>query len=354
MAADSLYGLNAETRGAWTYRVVRVEGDDDVWIEIEDAYGRRTLTPAFYFHVMDERAQEARDGAVSRVNFNLPRPVFYTSLSVLGLALATLVGFPIYVYRRRYVAERAERRRLQESKHQLAESREDERRRIARDLHDGPLQDLHALHMQLGIAVEALAAEGRGRGEPVVGRIRGAQDETHTVVDELRQIAEALRPPALGPFGLAAALRAQADRFQRRHPGVAVRLDLDDDGLALREPVRLVLFRIVQEAMTNAAKHAGPTRIGVALRLTHSEAVVTVEDDGPGLEPPPDLAALAAEGHFGLLGMQERVDALDGTLEVGPAAGGGLRVRAAVPREARRSPARRRRLPWPRRNGVGA
>ena len=100
---------------------------------------------------------------------------------------------------------------LQETGRQIAASREDERLRIAREIHDGPLQDLQALHMQLGITAEAL-----GRNEEVetaTRRVRGGQDDAHTAIVELRSIMEALRPPAIGPFGLAAALHSHAERF---------------------------------------------------------------------------------------------------------------------------------------------
>ena len=330
LAVDTVRAAGAEA--AWVYRVVEVEDDTEAWVEVEDPFGGTTRTPVFFHHVIGESAREVRDGLTPRVNINLPEPAFYTALGLLVAALALLTLLPVLVYRRRYYAERAERERLQEMRRQLAESREDERRRLARDLHDGPLQDLHALHMQLGLAADGLAADGLAPSDTLLRRLRGAQDETHTVVGDLRRMTEALRPPALGPFGLAAALRTHADRFRQRHPGVDVDLDLANDGLVLPEPTRLVLFRIAQEAMNNAVKHGSPTRLTVSFGLTTSEAVLVVEDDGPGFDGPLNFDALAADGHFGLLGMQERADSVSGSLTVSNDGAPGFRVQVAVPR----------------------
>ena len=277
------------------------------------------LDPLFYAQVLEGDLHLT-------VTQSIPVPVVV--LAVLFLPALFLVT--VVYLRRRLAQERTQRRELEAVGRRLAASREDERLRIARDLHDGPLQDLHALRMQLATAAEQLAADV-GAGSVGVRRVRGALDESETVVGELRAIAEALRPPALGPFGLAAALRAHADRFRRQHPGVAVALDLDDDGQALPESLRLALFRIAQEAMTNAAKHGDPSQVSVSLSLDDGHVTLAVEDDGSGLTGRPDDPALAADGHFGLLGMRERADAAGAHLDVGASPTGGVRVQAAVP-----------------------
>ena len=332
-AWDSLYVLGADRLGTWRYRALTADGAEGpaglgkTWVEITDPYGGRILIPRFYQQSIGARVQDVESGRSRRVNIDVPRVTFYAVLGFLGGAVVLVAMLPLYVYRRRYLLERAERRSLQEARHQMAESREDERRRLARELHDGPLQDLHALHMQLSLAADTLAADV-GAGP----RVRGAQDDAHTVVQDLRRITEALRPPALGPFGLAAALTAHADRFRQRNPGIEVVLALDADGLDLPEPTRLALFRIAQESMNNAAKHGPPSTLRIALDLSDDEVCLTIEDDGPGLHATPDLPALAADGHFGLLGMQERAEAVSGTLLVENRPDRGLRVRASVPR----------------------
>ena len=153
------------------------------------------------------------------------------------------------------------------------------------------------------------------------------------MVRELRTISEALRPPALGPFGLAAALRVHAERFESLYSGVRVTCDLDDDGRSLPEGVRLALFRVAQEAMTNAVKHGTPSVVRVTFRLG-DVVELAVADDGSGYVVPMDLGAYAADGHFGLAGMAERAEAVGARLEVDSTPGSGTTVRVRVPRNA--------------------
>ena len=334
----SIYTLG-ETE-VWDYRLV-VADDGGVWLEVDDAFGGSAQVPYTYYTVIAERAEDAQAGVTRRVHADFTRTQAFVFLGLVLLAVVALAALPVYVYRRRFLRERAERKRIQELKRRLAESREDERRRIARDLHDGPLQDLHALQMQLGVAADELLSNGGSSQDPTVRRLRGAEDETHTVVGDLRRMTESLRPPALGPFGLAAALRAHADRFRRRYPRLTLGLDLDDDGVDLPEPTRLALFRITQEAMNNAAKHGRPSRIDVALRVGPAEVSLVVEDDGSGIAGPIDLDALAARSHFGLLGMQERAESVSGTLAVSDDGAPGTRVRVTVPRPTGEDPVSR-------------
>lgn len=312
---------------AWPFRFLEVAGDDEPWIEIEDPYGGRVRVPALYFRTIGNEYEAHAGGGRRRVTWSIPVANYVLVLTVALLGLATAIVGPIVWYRHRYRRERERRVAFQTTARQLAESREDERLRIARDLHDGPLQDLQALHMQLSLAHDTL----REDGDAGVGarRLLGAQDEAHTIIGELRGIAEALRPPALGPFGLAAALRTHAERFQRRHPGIRVTLDLDDDGQSLPEPVRIALFRITQEALNNAAHHGNPGAIEVRFRTHDGRTELVIDDDGSGLGSP-DLRALADEGHFGLLGMRERAGSIGAHLQVEDRDGGGVRVRVTV------------------------
>ena len=264
--------------------------------DVAEAHIADEPSPGYYFDV-----QVTDEGVELFALRTLPLPVAVG----LGLGVPLLVLAVLVFLVRRLRQERRQRRLLQETARRLSQSREDERLRIARDLHDGPLQDLQALHMQLGVAVDALPDAGATGGL----RLRGALDEVHTVIGELRGLTQSLRPPALGPFGLAAALRAHADRFRRHHPDVAVDLALDDDDQQLPEPVRLALFRVAQEAMNNAVKHGRPGQITVSLRLAPKHVDLAIQDDGTGLI---DAAGPAAEGHYGILGMRERIDAVGG------------------------------------------
>ena len=255
-------------------------------------------------------------------------PVGTLALGLLGAGLIALVGGAV-VWERR--ARRARRLRA-EFRRRLAAAREAERAHVARELHDGPVQDLCAVQVALG---------GEPGGEAARAAVTG-------VVGELRALCDELRPSALDAFGLVAALAALADRAgwgggSGSSPGQApdIRFAADEgaravaDGPALSDERRLALYRIGQEALNNAVQHAGAGRVDVALAFDGAALTLSVDDDGVG---PPSGEALdyAARGHYGLLGMQERADLLRAALAVVPSPLGGTRVAVAVPVAAHR------------------
>ncbi|PAP74215.1 sensor histidine kinase [Rubrivirga marina] len=313
---------------AWPYRLERTAPLGDTWVRLDDPFGGTYFAPSTMLAALAEQAVAYAEGRDAKSVLFLPRALTFSAVAFVVVGLVAAGALPFVLYRRRYRHERARREAAEAARRHLAEGREAERLRTAQDLHDGPVQDLHALRMGL-----ALLARTADDGQRVA--IAEASAEARRVVDELRHVAEDLRPPTLGPFGLAAALRAFARRFAERHPGVDVALDLDDDGQALAEPVRLALFRIAQEAMTNAAKHAGPAQISVTLRLNGERppktALLEVADDGAGYAVPVDLAVPTEPGHYGLVGMAERADAVGAALAVESRPGAGTRVRATVP-----------------------
>ena len=255
------------------------------------------------------------DRAVVRLATSVP--VGSLALGLLAVGVIGLVGGAV-VWERR--ARRARRLRA-EFRRRLASAREAERAHVARELHDGPVQDLCAVQMALG---------GTAGGE-------AAREAVTSVVNELRSLCDELRPSALDAFGLTAALAALADRAGWGEGGrvdVRFRAGADAqgvaDGPALSDEKRLAVYRIGQEALNNALQHAGPTRIDLTLRWDGAALGLDVDDDGTG---PPDADPLdyAARGHYGLLGMQERADLLRADLAVGPRPEGGTRVSLVVP-----------------------
>ena len=238
---------------------------------------------------------------------------------------------------------RRERKRQTEeaaARQRALHAREAERSRLAREIHDGPLQDIHALRLLSGAQTGDMIGDEAGR-----------------IARELRAIAEGLRPPALGRFGLAAALSAHANRVKERYRAVSVGLDLDEDGKdALPDVVRSSLFRIAQEAITNAIEHGTATAVLVRFKLPDDpsgEILLEILDNGSGLPwsgDQPDFSELADDGHFGLVGMHERVAAIGGrfSLRSDGLDGRGAHVRVTLP-DVRRlgtagPPARRSRL----------
>jgi len=145
-----------------------------------------------------------------------------------------------------------------------------------------------------------------------------------------RDLMAGLRPPALDDFGLVAALRTLAESQSSR---LNLQIDVAGDDVTPR-PGHLVessLFRIAQEAVTNAARHASATRVAVAFAERQGRVILTVTDDGVGFDP---NAPGADPDHWGLKSMRERARAIGGMLQVEAAPGGGTRVTAEVPREA--------------------
>lgn len=239
---------------------------------------------------------------------------------VLALLLAVvLVVFGVYRLWRALQHSREQERRLAESKRRLADSREEERLSLARDLHDGPLQDIQALRMQLGVAERRERRDGAdataSRGLAVaVGQV---QEELLRVGAELREISEGLRPPVLGSFGLAPAIRALVDRLRATHPDLTVEQQFSDEGQHLSDAVRLALYRVVQEAVNNAIEHAQATTVRIDYASdAGAEARLTVTDDGAGFDVPADLHDFERDGHLGLAGMAERAEALGGRLHI--------------------------------------
>ncbi|MDT7858171.1 histidine kinase [Rubrivirga sp. S365] len=322
LVVDSL--VWGEGRTVWPYAFVRTAPHGETWMRLDDPYGGAFFGPSTMVAALGEEARAFAERREARSVLLLPRALTLSALALIAVGLVAGSALPFVWYRRRYWKERARREAAESARRHLAEGREAERVRTAQDLHDGPVQDLHALRMRLAVLA-------RGADDGLRAALAETATEARSVVEELRRVAEDLRPPALGPFGLAAALRAHAARFADRHPGLDVALDLDDDGQALPEPVRLALFRVAQEAMTNAAKHAGAGRVSVALRVGPGAVEVEVADDGAGYAVPADLLTPSAPGHYGLVGMAERAEAVGAALAVESGAGRGTRVRASVP-----------------------
>jgi len=240
------------------------------------------------------------------------------ALLVLGLGFAGAWGWQ----RGRLRLLEENRDEIAEAKRRLAVAREQERLHLARELHDGPVQDLYSANLQLAFAAEAMGGEEElGGVREVIRRVNGS----------LRTICGDLRPPALGPFGLAAALRSHVERLRAAHPSPPIEVSLMADGQRLPEPLRLALFRIAQEALSNAVRHSGARGVRIAFHFDAEEAVLEVCDDGVGFQVPERLLEGARVGRYGLLGMAERAEALGGRLTITSAEGGGTSIRVTVP-----------------------
>lgn len=209
--------------------------------------------------------------------------------------------------------------RLRRLANQLVHSQEDERARVARELHDGVQQSLVSVKF---LAESAAAAQPSPQLAAVVLRLR-------EVLGELRGIAHDLRPPLLDDLGLAQALQQLASDW-REHSGVAVRCDFDPMP-ALPGAVATTLYRFAQEALGNVQRHAQASQVQLRLRETDDGLRLRVQDDGVGFDPERPLPR-GSEGGLGLLHLRERVEMLGGRFELVSSPGGGTRVAAWLPK----------------------
>jgi signal transduction histidine kinase len=194
----------------------------------------------------------------------------------------------------------------------LAESHEEERRHLARELHDGAVQQLLGITYRLvesrrGIC-DHLPNDLRQR-EDLAFALDTTREEVLSVTRQLRGLIGELRPAGLEEFGLTTALEGYVARL-RRETGTTlpkIHLDLAKIGATLPMPIALCLFRTAQESLRNAIKHAQAQQITVRLRLRADEVMLNIIDDGIGFRLPSSLSELSQHEHFGLIGMEEQV-----------------------------------------------
>lgn len=267
-------------------------------------------------------------------------------LAAGGLLAGTVLGAGTWWWVRR---ARAEHDRLLASRAHLAAGQEAERARLAQELHDGPLQDLHGIRIRLGTLPPTLATPPtHSPASASSPDLEAIEDDLVTVTAELRTIMADLHPPALTPFGLAAAIQAHVDRFRRRYPHVACRTELGTGDRRLPDATRLALFRVCQEALSNVAKHAHADSVDIHLQVEHGRAFLRVRDDGRGFTEP-GTASFAENGSFGLSNMAARAEAVGATLSVTSEPGNGTTVLVEAPfRNGRPAPTDPRRTPEPR------
>jgi signal transduction histidine kinase len=218
------------------------------------------------------------------------------------------------------------RQELRELSHKSIESQEDERRALARELHDEMGQTLNAIKIE-AVSIRNASAVDDSVPPEVLRATRSVIEHADQVYGVVRRIIGRLRPVALDELGLAAALEHCVDGWRERLP--KTRFDLRCEGALeeLDEPRALALYRVVQESLTNVARHAQASSVEICLRQIADPAHVelTIQDDGCGA----DLTTLPHS--FGLLGMRERVDALGGRLDVASSARCGFRLVASIP-----------------------
>jgi PAS domain S-box-containing protein len=255
-------------------------------------------------------------------------------------AATNLLDHPLVrgmVFNTRDITERVlsqqQLRALQSDQEKLLErtvqATEQERKRVAAELHDGPVQHLTALDVTLERARRTLDRHSAESERETIERV---QVRLREEVGDLRKMMSDLRPPALDHLGLVAALQDQLTAV-RRETGLACSIESTLDARLLPAQ-EIVLYRVAQEALTNVVKHAGADRVRVSLQPSNGHVVLEVRDDGAGFVPS-EAATSASNGHFGLLGMRERVEMAGGSWELHSQVGSGTVIRARLPRAVR-------------------
>jgi signal transduction histidine kinase len=307
--------VEGETVTAKLFRSGRPERVDD-YSEVEGELARR----------LREARMQSAVGAPIYVAGRLWGAIMVTSEVAHAFPSETegrLAGFAELVTAA--LADVDAREQLAASRARIVEAGDTARQRIERDLHDGAQQRLVALALNLQRLESSLEPDS-----PAARELAVARADLDAALEELRELARGIHPSILTDRGLGAALDAAAGRST-----VPVELVVDSCE-TLPVPVQTTAYFVVVEALTNASKHAGPDRIDVRVAVDERQALVEVRDDGSGGVDP-------ARGS-GLTGLEDRVSALGGTLEIDSPAGAGTTIRARIPVAHARDPSQARYL----------
>ncbi len=234
----------------------------------------------------------------------------------LGMAFNDMVG-QIRKYRagvRHYVAD-------------ITRTQEEERKRIARELHDDTIQSLIAMGQRIELIKETLEdpAEGRSRLSELRTMVTGA-------IASVRQFSRDLRPLTLEDLGLIAAMQYQVNQLAQSG-NIEVNLDVEGEVEGLPADMEVAIYRILQETLNNVKKHAQASRVDVMAQFTSREVKLSIRDNGQGFEVPESLTDFASQGSFGMMGLQERAMLFGGNVYVQSVPYQGTTVELVIPRQ---------------------
>jgi signal transduction histidine kinase len=328
--------LEDELRDYWdaALRLVPLETDDRI---VAQSRLRAEVIPKrdAIVQLADEIRQVMADDAsreqqeLSDANWQVRRRIWETTAVAVALGVAIAMLSTWYVRRLEATVreEHAEvARNRQELRHlsgRLVRAQEDERRAIARELHDEIGQALTAVDVDLALAQVAVGADGRA-----AAAIHDARTVTQRALGGVRDLSQLLRPSMLDDFGLPDTLKWYLRKFSDR---TGVRTELVEERLSERLPidVEVCVYRAIQEALTNVSRHAQATTCRVFVQRLASSVIVTVEDDGVGLRGP-GVNSTRRDG-LGLIGIRERVSDLGGRFRIEGNGGKGTRLTIELP-----------------------
>lgn len=215
---------------------------------------------------------------------------------------------------------------LQNAQRRLISDSENERKYLAREIHDQIIQDLLSTNYQL----EEIETQ-YDSVESLPGDLNIIQENIRGMIDDLRNICGNLRPPTIDSLGLNAAIQSYAQDWSKRS-GIHLDLNLDDEIGRLPETIELSVYRIIQESLNNIYKHSSATRAMITLKSNSPRSLmIYIEDNGKGIEEEFILKDYSKDGHYGLVGIEERVTLLGGRLRIQNKPEGGLLIQAEIP-----------------------
>ena len=301
----------------------KLEGQDPDW---QDVGTRRQafyndLRPGNYrFRVTASNNSGVWNEAGTFLDFSIA-PAYYQTSWFAALSTVTLIALVWGGHRVRLRMVEKHQREISALNERLMKAQEQERIRIAGEIHDGVMQEMLAATMMLGTAKRRIPDDVDAKAT-----IDKVQQRLIQAGTDLRQLSHDLHPPLLQDAGLARAVHAYCEQFSNAS-NIPVTCEADEAAGALSRGAALALFRILQEALGNAAKHAAARQITVRLTRSESDVSLTVSDDGVGF----DRSRLATGGGLGLIMMRERAAQLNGGFEFESAPGHGTTIRVVVP-----------------------
>jgi signal transduction histidine kinase len=246
---------------------------------------------------------------------------FFSILQERESRLAETVGEKDSLYQQS-LQHQAHLRRLSQSMMQVSERT---MHRLARELHDDLGQALTAVRMDLGLIDRELAPDN-----PMRSHVREAREQIGAVLQSVRNLSQLLRPPVLDDLGLIPAMQSYITRFGER-TRIPVTLDAPPVETRLPRSLEVALYRVLQEALTNVARHANARQIRVRLQVDSEVAMLEVTDDGVGFDAASFLVNPPSDRGMGVIGMRERVATYGGQFTIGSQHGAGTRVALVIP-----------------------
>jgi signal transduction histidine kinase/ligand-binding sensor domain-containing protein len=301
----------------------KLEGHDRDWQEVgtrRQAFYTNLRPRGYRFRVMAANNSGVWNEAGAAVDFVILSAYYQTTwFAVLSIGLILGVAWTAHRVRLRIVEKH--QREIGALNERLMKAQEQERIRIAGELHDGVMQEMLAATMMLGAAKRRIPDDVEAKA-----KIDKVQDKLIRVGTDIRRLSHDLHPPVLQEAGLPQALQICCEEFSAAS-GIPVYCEADDRARDLSRGAALALFRIVQEALGNAAKHASATHITVRLTRSVDNVLLVVSDDGVGF----DGGRFNKPGGLGLVMMRERATQLNGTFEFDSAPGRGTTIKVIIP-----------------------